>query len=76
MTHGHPRESEVTEDHRGGNTAVTLPGRLNSCGETGPGCVVQLQDLERRRSHPLASPRRGLIVLTTSAGIVAREEPR
>lgn len=61
MTRGHPGESEVTEDHRAGNTAASLPGRLNSWERWAPDVMCNSEiwkDGGVTRSRPGEGPHR------------------
>ncbi|XP_027627319.1 FERM and PDZ domain-containing protein 2 [Tupaia chinensis] len=46
MKHGYVGEFEITDDHRVGNIAVTLSGKLNKCGVISPRFDVQLKDTQ------------------------------
>ena len=72
--HGYIGEFEITDDHRAGQTAVNLTGRLNKCGAIGPRFDVQLKHLEKWQNNLLPSRPSGFTVLTTSAGIMDHEE--
>ncbi|CAD7673713.1 unnamed protein product [Nyctereutes procyonoides] len=74
--HGYIGKFEITDDHRAGKIVVNLTGRLNKCGVISPRFDVQLKDLEKWQNNLLPSHQFGLIVLTTSAGIMDHEEAR
>ena len=59
-----------------GRFFANLTGRLNKCGVISPRCDVQLKDLEKWQNNLLPSHQFGFIVLTTSAGVMNREEAR
>ncbi|XP_073747358.1 small ribosomal subunit protein uS8-like [Callorhinus ursinus] len=67
---------EITDDHRAGKIVVNLMGRLNKCGVVSPRFDVQLKDLEKWQNNQLPPHQFGFTVLTTSAGIMDREEAR
>ena len=53
--HGYIGKFEITDDHRAGQTAVNLTGRLNKCGAIGPRFDVQLKHLEKWQNNLLPS---------------------
>ena len=59
-----------------GRFFANLTGRLNKCGVISPRCDVQLKDLEKWQNNLLPSHQCGFTVLTTSAGVMNREEAR
>ncbi|XP_047601122.1 40S ribosomal protein S15a-like, partial [Lutra lutra] len=76
MRHGYIGKFEILDDHRVGKIVVNLTGRLNKCGVISPRFDVQLKDLEKWQNNLLLSRQFGVIVLTTSAGIMDHEEER
>lgn len=74
--HGYIDEFEIIDDHRAGKIVVHLNGRLNKCGVISPRFDVKLPDLENWINNLLPSRQFGVIVLTTSAGIMDHEEAR
>ncbi|XP_039083170.1 40S ribosomal protein S15a-like [Hyaena hyaena] len=75
MKHGYIGEFEIIDDRRAG-IIVNLTGRLNKCGVISPRFDVQPKDLDKWQNNLLHSRQFGFIVLTTSAGIMDREEAR
>jgi small subunit ribosomal protein S15Ae len=76
MRHGYIGEFEFVDDHRGGKLVVELNGRLNKCGVISPRYDLRHGDIETWIAKLLPSRLFGVIVLTTSAGIMDHEEAR
>lgn len=76
MKHGYIGEFEYVDDHRAGKIVVELNGRLNKCGVISPRYDVSFHDIERWVARLLPSRQFGVIIMTTSAGIMDHEEAR
>ncbi|KAK9841427.1 hypothetical protein WJX74_005576 [Apatococcus lobatus] len=76
MRHGYIGEFEFVDDHRAGKIVVELNGRLNKCGVISPRYDVQHQEIEHWLQRLLPSRQFGVIVITTSAGIMDHDEAR
>ncbi|CAL5229335.1 g12641 [Coccomyxa viridis] len=76
MKKGYIGEFEYVDDHRAGKIVVELNGRLNKCGVISPRYDVKHGDIEAWVARLLPSRLFGIIVLTTSAGIMTHEEAR
>lgn len=74
--HGYIGEFEYIDDHRSGKIVVQLTGRLNKCGVISPRFNVKIGDIERWTDNLLPARQFGLVILTTSAGIMDHEEAR
>lgn len=74
--HGYIGEFELVDDHRAGKIVVELNGRLNKCGVMSPRYDVSSSQIEDWIARLLPSRQFGIIVLTTSAGIMDHEEAR
>merc|ERR1711916_298925 len=74
--HGYIGEFEIVDDHRSGKIVIELTGRLNKCGVISPRFDVGASDLEKWVTNLLPSRQFGVIVLTTSAGIMDHTEAR
>ncbi|EKM74634.1 hypothetical protein AGABI1DRAFT_116812 [Agaricus bisporus var. burnettii JB137-S8] len=74
--HGYIGEFEIIDDHRGGKIIVQLNGRLNKTGVISPRFNVQHNRIEQWINYLLPSRGIGIIVLTTSSGILDHEEAR
>merc|ERR1711904_549192 len=64
------------DDHRAGKIVVNLIGRLNKCGCISPRYDVKVSEMECWIGRLLPSRQFGVVVLTTSAGIMEVEEAR
>lgn len=76
LTSGYIGEFEYIDDHRSGKIVVQLTGRLNKCGVISPRFNVKIGDIERWTDNLLPARQFGLVILTTSAGIMDHEEAR
>ena len=76
MKHGYIGEFEYVDDHRSGKIVVELNGRLNKCGVISPRYDIGHSEIERWVARLLPSRQFGIIVMTTSAGIMDHEEAR
>merc|ERR1712216_725595 len=74
--HGYINEFEFIDDHRAGKIVVELNGRINKCGVISPRYDLSHHDLEDWVGRLLPSRLFGVIVLTTSPGIMDHEEAR
>lgn len=74
--HGYIGEFEFVDDHRAGKIVVELNGRLNKCGVMSPRYDVRANEIEDWIGRLLPSRQFGVIVLTTSSGIMDHEEAR
>ncbi|CEH17353.1 40s ribosomal protein s22 [Ceraceosorus bombacis] len=74
--HGYIGEFEIVDDHRSGKIVVQLNGRINKAGVISPRFNVPLSRIEGYASNLLPSRSVGLVILTTSAGIMDHHEAR
>lgn len=74
--HNYIGEFELVDDHRAGKIVVELNGRLNKCGVMSPRYDVSHHEIEAWIGRLLPSRQFGVIVLTTSDGIMDHEEAR
>mmetsp|Transcript_33786 Transcript_33786/g.54064 ORF Transcript_33786/g.54064 Transcript_33786/m.54064 type:complete len:130 (-) Transcript_33786:87-476(-) len=74
--HGYIGDFELIDDKRNNKIVVELLGRLNKAAVVSPRFDIKLKDLERWCQNLLPSRQYGLIVLTTSFGIMDHEEAR
>jgi small subunit ribosomal protein S15Ae len=74
--HGYINEFEFVDDHRAGKIVVELNGRLNKCGVISPRYDISHTQMEDWVARLLPSRLFGVIVLTTSAGIMDHETAR
>ena len=71
---GYIGEFEVIDDHRCGKIVVELLGRINKCGVISPRFDVPVGHIERWCNMILPSRQFGLLVLTTTYGIMDHHE--
>ncbi len=74
--HGYIGEFRFEENGRGGEYHVALNRRINSCGVVKPRLNVGVRDLERYESRFLPAQDFGLLILTTSRGVVSQTKAR
>ncbi|MEW5302141.1 MAG: hypothetical protein WDW36_004950 [Sanguina aurantia] len=74
--HGYIGEFELVDDHRAGKIVVELNGRLNKTGVISPRYDISFNQIEPWIARLLPSRQFGVIVMTTSAGIMDHEEAR
>ena len=67
---------EFIEDGRGGQFLVHLNGRINKCGVISPRYDVQHDDLEYWETQYLPGKNFGILILTTSKGVLTHEQAR
>ncbi len=67
---------EFIEDGRGGQFLVHLNGRINKCGVISPRYDVKLNDLEYWETQFLPGKNFGILILTTSKGVLTHEQAR
>ncbi|OGS62143.1 MAG: 30S ribosomal protein S8 [Euryarchaeota archaeon RBG_19FT_COMBO_69_17] len=63
---------EFIEDGRGGMYRVTLKGNINSCGVIKPRFAVRRQDLEKYEARYLPAQDFGVLILTTTEGVISQ----
>merc|ERR1711937_2418 len=74
--HGYIGDFVYVDDHRAGKLVVNLIGRLNKCGCISPRYNVKVSEMECWTGRLLPSRQFGVVVLTTSAGIMGLDEAR
>ncbi|MBW0462033.1 hypothetical protein O181_001748 [Austropuccinia psidii MF-1] len=74
--HGYIEEFEYIDDHRSGKIVVQLNGRINHCGVVSPRYNVAIDQIENWVNRLMPSRSFGIILLTTSAGLMDHEEAR
>ncbi|CAL1709417.1 unnamed protein product [Somion occarium] len=73
---GYIGEFEIVDDHRSNKIVVQLNGRLNKTGVISPRYNVQVSQIETWVNLLLPARGFGIIILTTSSGILDHEEAR
>jgi len=67
---------EYIEDGKAGLFHVELLGNINRCGVVRPHYAVKLEDFERYEERFLPSKNMGLLVVTTSSGVMPHFEAK
>ncbi len=67
---------EFIEDGRGGQFSVQLSGRINKCGAITPRFSVRLDELEYWEMRYLPGKGFGLLIVSTSQGVMSHEQAR
>ncbi|MEL4305118.1 30S ribosomal protein S8 [Methanococcoides sp. LMO-2] len=73
---GYIGEFEFVEDGKAGIYTVELIGRINKCGAIKPRYSVGVTDFERWEKQFLPAKNFGVLILTTSQGVVSQYEAR
>jgi len=67
---------EYIDDNRGGQLRVQLNGRINRCGAITPRFNVKLAEMERWESQFLPGKNFGMLILSTSKGVMSHDAAR
>lgn len=67
---GYISQFEYIEDNKGGKIKVTLSGTINSCGVIKPRFSIGKKDFEKFESRYLPGQDFGLLILTTTQGVM------
>jgi small subunit ribosomal protein S8 len=70
------RQFEYIEDGKGGIFKVELAGNINNCGVIKPRYAVKTRDVEKYESRYLPAQGFGVIILTTTKGIVSHNKAK
>jgi small subunit ribosomal protein S8 len=73
---GYVGEFEFIDDGRSGKFKVQLLGRINRCGAIRPRFSVGMDDFEEWEKEFLPSREVGLLVVSTSSGVLSHREAR
>jgi small subunit ribosomal protein S8 len=73
---GYIREYEYVDDGRGGQFKVTMSGMINKCGVISPRYSVKLSEMERWEMQYLPSKSMGMLLISTSKGVMGHHEAR
>ncbi|MFO8078071.1 MAG: 30S ribosomal protein S8 [Thermoplasmatota archaeon] len=73
---GYIDEFEYIDDGKAGIFQVNLKGNINNCGVIKPRYPVKRDDLERWESRYLPARDFGLLILTTTKGIISQNEAK
>ena len=74
--HKYIGDFEIVDDHRGGKVVINLIGRINKCGVISPRFDCKTGGLDRWANQLLPSRQFGVVVLTTTFGIITAKEAR
>ena len=74
--HGYIGEFEYIDDSRSGKFKVQLLGRIKKCGSVRPHFSVRIDDLEKWEKRYLPSRDVGILIITTSKGVISNKEAR
>ena len=67
---------ERVEDGRGGVFLVRLKGNINNCGVIKPRAAVRRTDLEKWEARYLPAQDFGLLILTTTQGVISQSRAK
>jgi len=67
---------EFVDDRRGGQFRIVLNGRINKCGAINPRFPVALAEMEYWETQYLPAKNFGILLLTTSQGVISHYEAR
>ena len=71
---GYIGEFEFIDDGRSGKFKVQLMGRINKCGSIKPRFAVRVDEYENWEKKFLPSRNVGLMVVSTSSGVISHKE--
>ncbi|MDD3398075.1 MAG: 30S ribosomal protein S8 [Candidatus Methanomethylophilaceae archaeon] len=74
--HGYINQFEYIEDGRAGQFRVMLKGAINNCGVIKPRYSVKRNDLEKFESRYLPAQDFGVLILTTTEGVITHTEAK
>ncbi|MCD6509329.1 MAG: 30S ribosomal protein S8 [Thermoprotei archaeon] len=74
--HGYIGEFEYIDDKRSGKFRVQLLGRINKCGVIKPRYPVKWREIEMWESKYLPARGIGILILSTSRGVMSHIEAR
>ncbi len=73
---GYIKEFEFIDDGKAGVFQVNLNGNINNCGVIKPRYPIKNEDLDKWESRYLPAQHFGLLILTTTKGILSQDEAR
>jgi small subunit ribosomal protein S8 len=73
---GYINEFEFINDGKAGVFQVKLKGNINDCGVIKPRYPIKRDDLDKWESRYLPAQHFGLLILTTTKGIVSQDEAK
>jgi len=73
---GYIRQFELVEDGRNKKFRIALSGQINNCGVIRPRYAVKVADLERFEARFLPAQDFGVLILTTTKGVLTHMEAK
>ncbi len=73
---GYIRQFELINDGRSGMFKIALAGQINDCGVIRPRYSVKVADLEKYESRYLPAQDFGVLILTTTRGVVTHMDAK
>jgi len=73
---GYIKEFSYIEDRKTGVFKVNLNGNINNCGVIKPRYPIKNEELDKWESRYLPAQHFGLLILTTTEGILSQDEAR
>ena len=73
---GYIGDFEFIDDNRGGQFHIKLVGRINKCGSISPRYSVKVGDMEYWETQFLPAKNFGILLLSTSRGVISHENAR
>jgi small subunit ribosomal protein S8 len=73
---GYINQFEFVEDGKAGQFKVMLQGKINNCGVIKPRYAVKKTDLEKWESRYLPAQDFGVLILTTTAGVITHTKAK
>jgi small subunit ribosomal protein S8 len=67
---------ELIDDGRGGQFRISLNGNINKCGSITPRFTVKTDEIEEWETRYLPAKNFGILILTTSKGVISHETAR
>lgn len=74
--YGYINQFEFVEDGKAGIFKVRMQGRINDCGVIKPRYSVQKNDLDKFESRYLPAQDFGVLILTTTAGVISHAKAK
>jgi len=74
--HGYINQFEYVEDGKAGKFRVMLKGAINDCGVIKPRYSVKTTEIEKFEARFLPAQDFGLIVMTTTAGVITQDRAK
>jgi small subunit ribosomal protein S8 len=74
--HGYINQFEYIEDGKAGKFRVMLKGAINDCGVIKPRYSVKITDIEKFEARFLPAQDFGLLVMTTTAGVITQDRAK